>query len=375
MPKVSYSTNDSNKKESAVSDYIGLYQKYISGTRGTKCLMYPSCSNYGLMAFKENGFFEGITLTAERLLRCGHEVRNYDKIYFGDEFRLVDFPSGTNLPANLNNLQSNSQIFAFSGNSINRDSSLLFIRYMINTEQYNIALLEIERLLFAKKYKGCAELYLNKLICLRNLNQEELALFTYENRFPDDIKSNPDILYQISLIQYKLFNFKMSDYYNNQINDITDSSLIEKKYLLKGVINAQYGDWSQAAEYFSTGNKYKYNPERYKTNINIAQTGAKLKQKSPLIASLLSIIPGMGYAYAGHYQTATTSLITNTALAYAVYTSIKTKNYGIAILTGSLNFGFYIGNIIGGSSSVKREYRRKKQQIISTLENVNNINH
>ena len=135
------------------------------------------------------------------------------------------------------------------------------------------------------------------------------------------------------------------------------------------------GKWAEAAGDFAAGNKYVYNPEKFKANNNLALSGAKLKRKSPLVASLLSIIPGMGYAYAGYYQTAATSLITNSALAYAVYTSLKTQNYGIAILTGSLNFGFYIGNIIGGNSSVKRKYARQKQQIINTLENVNNINH
>ncbi|MFN8844231.1 MAG: hypothetical protein ACK5WV_11580, partial [Chryseotalea sp.] len=31
-------------KQSAVNEYIGFYQKYISGIRGQECPMYPSCS-------------------------------------------------------------------------------------------------------------------------------------------------------------------------------------------------------------------------------------------------------------------------------------------------------------------------------------------
>lgn len=32
----------------AFSDYIHVYQKYISPIRGSHCQMYPSCSNFGL---------------------------------------------------------------------------------------------------------------------------------------------------------------------------------------------------------------------------------------------------------------------------------------------------------------------------------------
>lgn len=70
--------NDSLKKEaSATDDYIGFYQKYISGIRGHECPMYPSCSHFGLKTFSEKNAASAFVMTSDRLLRCGHDHSNY----------------------------------------------------------------------------------------------------------------------------------------------------------------------------------------------------------------------------------------------------------------------------------------------------------
>lgn len=52
---------------------IGLitgYQRFISPLRGPTCKYYPSCSRYGLEAFRTHGFFKGFLLTTGRVFRC-----------------------------------------------------------------------------------------------------------------------------------------------------------------------------------------------------------------------------------------------------------------------------------------------------------------
>ena len=49
---------------------IGLYQKYISPYKGTKCPYFPSCSNYGIEAIKEHGAIKGFFMALWRVLRC-----------------------------------------------------------------------------------------------------------------------------------------------------------------------------------------------------------------------------------------------------------------------------------------------------------------
>lgn len=49
---------------------IRLYQLIISPWLGSKCRFTPTCSSYGLEAFKKYGPFKGFYLTLKRLLKC-----------------------------------------------------------------------------------------------------------------------------------------------------------------------------------------------------------------------------------------------------------------------------------------------------------------
>jgi len=53
--------------------FIGLikfYQKAISPFKPPSCRFYPTCSEYGLEAYKRFGFFKGSYLTIKRLSKC-----------------------------------------------------------------------------------------------------------------------------------------------------------------------------------------------------------------------------------------------------------------------------------------------------------------
>ncbi|NSL51056.1 membrane protein insertion efficiency factor YidD [Calidifontibacillus erzurumensis] len=49
---------------------IRFYQKFISPLKPPTCRFYPSCSNYGLEAFKRFGVLKGSYLTVIRILKC-----------------------------------------------------------------------------------------------------------------------------------------------------------------------------------------------------------------------------------------------------------------------------------------------------------------
>lgn len=46
------------------------YQAIISPWLGPRCRFTPTCSQYGLEAFKKYGPIKGFWLTAKRVLRC-----------------------------------------------------------------------------------------------------------------------------------------------------------------------------------------------------------------------------------------------------------------------------------------------------------------
>jgi putative membrane protein insertion efficiency factor len=49
---------------------IKLYQHGISPLIGPKCRFTPTCSHYGLEAFKKYGLMKGLVLTAKRISKC-----------------------------------------------------------------------------------------------------------------------------------------------------------------------------------------------------------------------------------------------------------------------------------------------------------------
>lgn len=49
---------------------IKLYQWLLSPLLGSKCRYTPTCSNYGLQAFKKYGPIKGFWLTLKRVISC-----------------------------------------------------------------------------------------------------------------------------------------------------------------------------------------------------------------------------------------------------------------------------------------------------------------
>ena len=188
----------------ATDDYIGFYQDFLSSQKNSRCAMYPSCSQYGKMAFKNFTFPKAITLTCDRIIRCSHDARYYDITYQSGNRSLIDYPQD-NFPTQIihNRYQApHTDILKWRSD---RDSNILFINQLINKEEYYPALLEIERLLFSNQ--GDHQLYKLKLLCHRGLKEYEEGIFEYEVTFPDTIKKNTELQMQAAILYYCTNNF------------------------------------------------------------------------------------------------------------------------------------------------------------------------
>lgn len=49
---------------------IKFYQKAISPLKPPSCRFYPTCSEYGLEAYRRFGFLKGSYLTVKRISKC-----------------------------------------------------------------------------------------------------------------------------------------------------------------------------------------------------------------------------------------------------------------------------------------------------------------
>ncbi|MDR1631945.1 MAG: membrane protein insertion efficiency factor YidD [Dysgonamonadaceae bacterium] len=339
-------------RESAVTDYIAMYQKYISSARGSHCPMYPSCSNYGLMVFRERPFYEAMLLTADRLTRCGNDRHFYHETSEYGSSRLLDLPPYKPVPDGL--IYQPTRYF-YTDNlkaKTKEDSSKLFVNYLINNAQYNPALLEIERNIYNKR--DCdADYYINKLICYEALNREEDAVYDYLTRFPESVRENEKVKIKIAKIYYNIDNYEQSLTILNK-KPFRNEENKQRSIVLQGIIATQNSDYGKAKLLFTEASSYGMSSLISGKNQRIIEEISHQKPKKPVVAKLLSIVPGGGYIYTKNYKNAITALLINAALGYATYSCIDRENYGMAVLTGIFSLSFYTGNIMGAGNSAVR---------------------
>jgi TM2 domain-containing membrane protein YozV len=134
----------------------------------------------------------------------------------------------------------------------------------------------------------------------------------------------------------------------------------DRRLAFKGYIYAQIDQFDDVKNtYDQISQNYIYK-EYLSLNLETISKIVNAKEKKPLVAGFLGVIPGAGYIYSGHTTTGISSLVLNGLLGYATYTSFKSENYGVGILTGMFSTAFYIGNISGGYKAAKRYNETQK---------------
>ena len=361
-------------KGSATDEYIGFYQKYLSGQKNSRCAMYPSCSSYGKMVFKEKPFMEAITLLTDRIMRCSHERNLYDITYEYGYRSSVDYPYYKDVPPHVvYNKYELPHVDVLKLDRIS-DDVRPFINHLINKEEYQSALIEIERALFLDKQCLDSSFYINKLLCYRGLGDFEKGIFEYEVEYPKSIKDVDAVNIQAALLYYLTSNNQAA---LNVLDRILKKGVTTetqgKAHILKAIIDVKEGKLQTAESMLREVSSWNVNKELCESNLNILEAIKGQKKKSPSLARILSVIPGGGYLYTHHKGSALTAFVINSLLGYATYTSIKSKNYGVAGVCGFLGLSFYIGNINGAGKSAVRYNERQYNGCIRKLESNNHI--
>jgi putative membrane protein insertion efficiency factor len=348
------------QSENNYTDYIKFYQKFISHIRGGECQMYPSCSNYGLIAFKTYHPLKSMMMTSDRVLRCSHDVNYYPIKLQNEQFKLMDSP------IEKDNLKHFYTIGKQTFPQKNDSCGLGFITHLMLEKNYREALLEINRLIYEKK-SDCLELYINLIRCKKSLNEIEDVIFKYENSFPEKAKNDTKIKLEIGNCFFELGNYqKAIEFYENSV-ETKDSTQLQKIWMLKGLTFAHLDSLQKAKKYFENiteTSPFYYNAQKA---VAIIQSSNNIKYKSPTLAGFLGIIPGLGYYYSGHKASALSSLIVNGLLGYALYSNIKSRNDGMTALVGLFSFSFYLGNISGSVKSVRRYNNAQNKRILSQI--------
>ncbi|WP_321492587.1 hypothetical protein [uncultured Desulfobacter sp.] len=92
--------------------------------------------------------------------------------------------------------------------------------------------------------------------------------------------------------------------------------------------------------------------------------------KSPVLAGLLSIIPGGGMLYCERYKDAFASFCFNTGLIWAAYTAFDHDNPALGGVISFVEAGFYSGNIYGSISAAHKYNKAAQIKILNQTFNL-----
>jgi len=92
-----------------------------------------------------------------------------------------------------------------------------------------------------------------------------------------------------------------------------------------------------------------------------------LPSRSPVVAGLLSIIPGLGHVYIGQPAVGAAALSWNALFGLALYDAIRNKQLGLSLLLGSLESLWYIGTIFGAISGAFKFNRDARQNALDEM--------
>ncbi|MEA5459528.1 hypothetical protein VB796_10780 [Arcicella sp. LKC2W] len=284
------------------------------------------------------------------------------------KLRLIDFVDSRDNSKYV--LGLNMPLYAYSDTIKDASKNLKFIKYLINKGLHQQALLEINRAIFNKELGvDNVEIYTNYIICLRAIDESEKALFDYEIDFPVNIKDNPKIVLEIGNTWKELKNYSNSIQQYKKVISIEnkDTTLIDEAWMLKGISHIKLVQLDSAKKSFEKVSNTGFYGKNAAKNIELIVNVNTQKSKNAVWGGILGIIPGAGYLYASHKQTALSSLIINSLFAYGAYTSFKTNNVGIGILASVIGVAFYIGNIQGSIKSVKRFNQTRRDTLLNRI--------
>lgn len=242
-----------------------------------------------------------------------------------------------------------------------------FVRYLLNSKQYEEAVIILEeKLHFAEQESERDSLYFSLGKTYYSLQKLEEAC-----KFFDKVSSSDENLKSASIFLYAYSNAYLHRFAEAQralmtLSTSTNSFEFLKTFELAGLslLLKDFEKFDSLSTHFDPHRMEVQ--ERQENFLKYRKDISKLKRKSPFVAATLSgIVPGLGRIYAGKKATGIYSFIAGTLLGLQVYEGYRKDGVKSArfIFYGTLFSTFYIGNIWGSALSVKVA-RDEKQEAI-----------
>jgi len=137
--------------------------------------------------------------------------------------------------------------------------------------------------------------------------------------------------------------------------------------LMRGVGLAHSRSWQLSLDTYETlPADHKYS-RAIQHNAMVLANAKKDNYRSSTLAAILGFIPGLGYAYASHPQSAISAFLMNSLLAYGTYEAWDAEHHALGSVTGFLAITWYAGSIYGSAKAAERYNNRKAETYLDNL--------
>jgi putative membrane protein insertion efficiency factor len=382
---------DSKKEGSPAASAIRFYQNNISDLRYGHCYFEPSCSQYGYEAIESHGFFKGIALTADRLIRC-----NAGAVHYHDrspEGRLADPvdgpPAGRRRPEVPAWLLPEPQDPPFPISGAEARTFEPGLKSRINASEL-LKYVEFADLLAQQGDCWRAETEYKRVAFLSGLvDADSWASMktggcyyrwkSWDQSAPPFLKAaassatteDRDVAHYMAAASF--FN---AGRYAKSVETLdrctSGDHEVENIQFLRGLCSMASGDWDEGAgRYQNIAADYPDSPNRNRALFlrwKAEEGGDNVPKKHPnLAAGLSAVIPGSGQMYTGRYYDGFRHLVVNGLLIFSVYQLFKEEYYAAGYLLVGFTLPFYVGNIVGANRSAESYNMWKRADYVSQV--------
>lgn len=346
--------------------YFNSYHELISPVKSPigHCQFEPSCSEYSREAINEYGFFAGITMTGDRLIRCSGGKAD-PSFYPVSNNKLLD-------PASKNYIIGDGNLWALGLSQstnpqndiiIKSDSVLGYSKFLFSKKEFLLSISE----LYKQQY-NCNDSefckYLDVLIavnytCLNNFNKA-MNSYDYENTFKNKNKNWNTFFITYLINDFQDANLWNIEYCKRNLPVSIEEKRIIKKLMLYSMIKDN--NFEEPIDLADEVFNYKTAKDSIELIKKMIMDCSDYRTKSPFMAGLLStVLPGTGYMYCGYYKEGISSLIVNGLFGLGIYSLFRNNNTPSGILLSAIAFPFYLGNIVGSANCAESINDKNKE--------------
>jgi putative membrane protein insertion efficiency factor len=409
---------DSEKEGSPATSAIRFYQKNISDLRYGHCYFEPSCSQYGYDAIESHGFFKGITLAADRLIRCNASAVHYHERSPGGrladpvdgpqtarrrpevpawllpEFRDGPLPvpdvGAQMLDYGLTRRKGASELLEYvefadmlakEGDCWRAETEykrVVFLSGSVEVDRW--ALMKTGSCYYRwKSWDESAPRFLEAAALSVKAEERNVAhymaaaSFFNAGRYAKSVKTLDRCVREDEEVsEIATHENRTADGGPDAATGAAHRLAAEKIQFLQGLCAMASGDWNGGAE------RFKDIAADYPNSLNRnralflrwkAEEGAgDVPRKHPNLAAGLSVvIPGSGQMYTGRYYDGFRHLVVNGLLIFSVYQLFQEEYYAAGYLLVGFTLPFYVGNIVGAKRSAESYNSWKRAGYVSQV--------